>query len=225
MLDGELVHLFRPRVVDIDIGAASPGDLLAAGDALVYATGAGAVAFAEIQAPSRKRMGVSEFLCAARPRPHAEIAPLLDSSIQRRSRLVSAALRHIRDAERLAEPGERRSLDQAFHLMGFGPECARNACLAEAWAEKAIGHGFSPAAEDNLELVLSLDAHAQRYLPASWRVRHPVLERWDVTCRYGATGSHEAALVGAAVQAARNVVDEIVLRLWTDGMLHLGGLR
>ena len=39
--------------------------------------------------------------------------------------LVSAALRHARDAEWLAH----RSPDQAYHLAGYAPECARKATV------------------------------------------------------------------------------------------------
>ena len=38
-------------------------------------------------------------------------------------RLLSAARRHITDAEHLLEPGLHQSQDQAWHLAGFAPEC------------------------------------------------------------------------------------------------------
>jgi hypothetical protein len=44
--------------------------------------------------------------------------------------LLSAALRHVRDAEHLATPNHSGySPDQAHHLAGFGPECAQKATL------------------------------------------------------------------------------------------------
>jgi len=66
--------------------------------------------------------------------------------------LVSAALRHVGDAAALL--GE--SPAQAFYLAGYGPECARKACLAR-WSDqeedarnRAIGHRYDDPAETAL---------------------------------------------------------------------------
>ena len=62
LLDGEVVKLFRPRVVPAgDLlpvrAAAQPGTVLRAdGDGLVIACGDGAAAFGELQLPGRKRL-------------------------------------------------------------------------------------------------------------------------------------------------------------------------
>lgn len=60
-------------------------------------------------------------------------------------KLLSAALRHLRDAEHLADASNLHgSLDQAYHLAGFGPDCRYQATgtyprsqteplLREAW--------------------------------------------------------------------------------------------
>jgi len=61
----------------------------------------------------------------------------------KRTALVSAALRHVDDAQALLAV----SPVQAFHLAGFGPECARKAALtvpgaSQGTMDKAIGHGF-----------------------------------------------------------------------------------
>ena len=55
--------------------------------------------------------------------------------------LLSAALRHVRDAEHLATPNHSgHSPDQAYHLAGFGPECARKATLYHRLFDKPLGH-------------------------------------------------------------------------------------
>lgn len=62
LLDGEVLKLFRPRVVEAGVHAsarvvAPPGTVLRAdGDGLVVACGDGAVAFGELQLPGRKRL-------------------------------------------------------------------------------------------------------------------------------------------------------------------------
>lgn len=136
--------------------------------------------------------------------------------------LLSAALRHVRDAEHLATAATAGfSLDQARHLAGFGPECARKAILSERGFDKLIGHTFNDTA---LELALSLDPVALRYEPREWAKRYPTLARWSEQCRYDATGA--AAKVEPQVRAllveARDAVDDIVLRLWADGRFSVG---
>jgi methionyl-tRNA formyltransferase len=64
VLDGEPVKLFAPRVV---AGQGAPGTVLAAGpEGLVVACAEGAVAFAELQLPGRKRLPIAAVL-AGRP--------------------------------------------------------------------------------------------------------------------------------------------------------------
>jgi methionyl-tRNA formyltransferase len=66
LLDGEVVKMWRPRVVP---GRGAPGEVLGADrDGLLVACGDGAVALAELQLPGRKRLPAPAFL-AGRPVP------------------------------------------------------------------------------------------------------------------------------------------------------------
>ena len=78
--------------------------------------------------------------------------------------LLSAALRHTRDARALLAS----SPDQAWHLAGFGPECARKAALSERWADHAMSHQLGAPAEGVLEMAIAMDAHAVRYRLEGW---------------------------------------------------------
>lgn len=82
---------------------------------------------------------------------------------QRQLDFLSAALRHMRDAEHLLGPGEHTSLDQAYHLSGFGPECARKATLSRGSLDKALGHLGEDGNDETLEIALVMDAGAARY--------------------------------------------------------------
>jgi methionyl-tRNA formyltransferase len=65
-LDGEILKLFRPKVVS---GSGEPGVVLGADrDGLIVGCGADAVAFAELQLPGRKRLPAQSLL-AGRPIP------------------------------------------------------------------------------------------------------------------------------------------------------------
>jgi len=68
-LDGEPLRLFRPRVV-AEAGARAPaGEVLAVGpQGLEVACGEGAIAFAELQLPGRKRLPAAAVV-AGRPIP------------------------------------------------------------------------------------------------------------------------------------------------------------
>jgi hypothetical protein len=99
--------------------------------------------------------------------------------------LVSAAVRHIRDAEALLAS----SPDQAWHLAGFGPECMRKAVLTLPWAGKALGHDLDGSEAVVLSLVLELDPHARRYQGTTRLGSHAILNRWDVKHRYDQTGT------------------------------------
>ncbi|MEM9458219.1 MAG: hypothetical protein AAGF11_28850 [Myxococcota bacterium] len=142
----------------------------------------------------------------------------------KRATSVSAALRHVRDAEHLLVDGDHRSVDQAYHLAGFGPECARKACLGIRWADKALGH--NSAEEDArlvLEVLLAVDAHAHRYRigGGQWgESPYPALGRWGPESRYVATGTHEPAEARALVAECREIVDRITTALWADGLLE-----
>ena len=138
--------------------------------------------------------------------------------------LISAALRHVRDAESLSRPGsEITSPDQAYHLAGFGPECARKATLSVRWSDKPLGHALGQGPTDPvLEIALALDPYARLYNPLNWRSRYPALSAWDPQCRYDRTGTRDQREVEAVVREARLVVIEIVGALWADGRLPDG---
>lgn len=219
-LHGEEIQVFGPRLIDIDHGA-PPGSLLPsrAGE-LVFATrGGGAVAFAEAQRSGRTRISAAQLL------GEMQLRDRMDPDLRRRSDLISAALRHVRVAEHLAAEGADRALDEAFHIAGFGPECAQAACLSEEWFARAIGHGFDAAQAESLRLLLYLDPRARRYLPADWSARYQELRTWTVQSRYLPTGTFDHARATAMTREAREVVDRVVASLWADGLLDEGALR
>lgn len=133
---------------------------------------------------------------------------------------VSAALRHVRDAEHLLDySAGHTSPDQAYHLAGFGPECARKATIADNWLDKVIGHGATVWADDMLDFAVSLDPVAHRYDITDFHRRFPELAKWNSQSRYCKTGTftQQAAQI---CSEARKVVDAIVLDLWADGRLE-----
>lgn len=145
-----------------------------------------------------------------------------------RPSLISAALRHVRDAEHLLTPGPHRSVEQALHLAGFGPECARKGCVDEGIADKALGHDIAGADDSVVDLLLALDPSASRYgLDGHARELPLRAEHWTADCRYMATGEPSLleGTVAAVVQEARAFVDGRVADLWCDGILPEGSLR
>jgi hypothetical protein len=152
-----------------------------------------------------------------------------------RAALISAALRHVRDAEHLLAPGPHRSIEQALHLAGFGPECVRKACVDENMADKAFGHEFARADESVVDLLLALDPSASRYGLDEHTLKLPHREKhWSVDCRYMPTGELDARTgqpklkeedVADVVREAREFVDDCVVELWCDGVLSEDGLR
>lgn len=129
--------------------------------------------------------------------------------------LLSAALRHTRDAEALLNS----SPDQAWHLAGFGPECARKAALSERWADKAVGHQLGALAEGVLETAIAMDAHAARYRLEGWVSRWPALAGWRPDSRYNRTGSTTEDDARGLTETAREAVGGLVAELWADGAL------
>lgn len=131
--------------------------------------------------------------------------------------LLSAALRHVRDAEHLASVAPpARSLDQAYHLAGFGPECARKATLPIDAFNKAIGHGFEGTSELMLDFALAIVPRTTRY-DVGDTAEVGELRRWSPQVRYDATGTH--ANPTALIEEARIFVDRVVFALWADGEL------
>jgi hypothetical protein len=134
-------------------------------------------------------------------------------------KMISAALRHVRDAEHLLScSAGYASPEQAYHLAGLGPECARKATISEPWLDKVIGHGVTPWADEMVEFATALDPMAHRYDIRDFLNRYPQLARWSIESRYAETGrnSPEAVLV---CRQAREIVDAIVIALWADGRL------
>ncbi len=145
-----------------------------------------------------------------------------------RDALLSAALRHVRDAEHLLAPGPHRSVEQALHLAGFGPECARKGCVDDAIADHALGHDIKDATDAVVEVLLALDPAASRYGIDEHAARLPYrATHWRPDCRYISTYAPEshAGRVEDVVREARSFVDDCVLALWSDGVLSSDALR
>ena len=134
---------------------------------------------------------------------------------------VSAALRHIDDAEHLADlNGPHPSPDQAYHLAGYAPECMRKATLGVRWFDMAIGHRFDDAAERVIDFAIAMEPMALRYNPSDRRTRFPAMAAWQEDVRYLRTGSTDPATVRRCVTEARTMVDEMLFALWADGRIE-----
>lgn len=133
--------------------------------------------------------------------------------------LVSAALRHVRDAEHLVTPGPNSSLDQAYHLAGLGPECARKATLSSGTFRRILGHDLGTRGDALLQFWRALDPDAFRYEPLEIATRFPALASWRIDCRYERSGTRTEGTAVDLVREARKHVDGIVSALWADGRL------
>lgn len=126
------------------------------------------------------------------------------SSIQPKSHrpndLVAAAIRHVADAEELLTS----SPDQSWHLAGFGPECARKACLREETFDKMLGHELAELSDRVVQLALVVDPSATRYAVQGLTQRFPALSSWHVESRYERTGTRTIADARGLVQAGRH---------------------
>lgn len=145
-----------------------------------------------------------------------------------RDALLSAALRHIRDAEHLLARGAHRSVEQALHLAGFAPECARKGCVDDAITDHALGHDIRDATDTTVDLLLAFDPAASRYAIDEQAARLPHrAAHWRPDCRYMATQSPEVNESRAedVVREARSFVDDCLLALWSDGVLADDVLR
>lgn len=133
--------------------------------------------------------------------------------------LLSAALRHVRDAKNLLSG----SPDQAWHLAGFGPECARKACLhVSPWSHRLLGHELGSGADEILEWVMDLDPQAHRHSLDPW-ASSPILMSWKPDHRYEATGTcrRQGRDVNDLVATAAEVVDRLHWEMWADGLLDV----
>jgi len=138
-------------------------------------------------------------------------------------KMASAALRHVQDAATLTN-GPKPSPDQAWHLLGFGPECSLKAGLSAEWQGKAIGHAgaLSPRLASWL-LDLDPAAHRRTQVHAA---ENPMPE-WSPNHRYEATGwlattTHD---LGAALADATALVERRLASLWTAGDLDAHVLK
>ena len=137
--------------------------------------------------------------------------------------LISAALRHARDAVHLLDAGHQGcSIDQAFHLAGFGPECARKALLGDRIFDKVLGHRFDGGVEVVLDAAVALDPHARRYAPRGWAARYPALATWSEQSRYYQTGTNDDASARPLVEQAARAVLETLTALYADGRIPAG---
>lgn len=126
--------------------------------------------------------------------------------------------RHVRDAERLLS----HSPDQSWHLAGFGPECARKACLDDPWLDRVLGHDFTDASDAVLDIALALDVRASRYRLTDILQRHPALASWNVGSRYERTGTRSKKSAGELVDQAAQLTWRLAAELWMDGRVVLG---
>lgn len=131
--------------------------------------------------------------------------------------MLSAALRHVRDAENLQNNG---SPDQAWHLAGFGPECIRKASIPD-WAHKCLGHEQGERVDLILDFILAMESGAWRYRLQDWGCTHPVLGKWQPEVRYERSGYCEKKKldVNSLVSVARELVDRLHAELWADGCI------
>ena len=132
--------------------------------------------------------------------------------------LISAALRHMRDAEHLASDSENQSLDQAYHLAGFAPECIRKAILGRPSLNKILGHDLSTTSNKVIEMALAIDPMAHRYQLD--REPPESLSRWKPDCRYEKTGSKGTNEAQPLLNDAQELVHGLIAELWADGRLE-----
>jgi len=132
-----------------------------------------------------------------------------------RDDFCSAALRHLSDAEALLDS----SPDQAWHLAGFGPECARKASLDLRWLDKVLGHDLGAFGDDVVAFAAALDPAAARYQLIGQRQGNPMLGRWSPNDRYARTGTRLRSEAASLVEEAASVVAPLIARLWADGVV------
>lgn len=189
-----------------------PINIIGGGEQLRAAWKSGeAPAFNAVALPFRRRGRQGSGPTCAR---HATRYPL--AMTDRATKLVSAALRHVRDADDLL----RSSPDQSWHLAGFGPECARKACLDQGWLDRVLGHDLAEVSDSVLEVALALDVEGGRYEVRDLASRYPELQRWSVESRYDRTGDRSAAEACLLVEQAAALTYALVADLWMDGRIE-----
>lgn len=162
-----------------------------------------------------------------RPKKHTHNAR------ERTTALISAALRHVRDAEHLDGDHAHASPDQVEHLAGFGPECARKALLdlhhfdkflADA-LDRVLGHDLGSHGDLVVALAVAFNPALRRYSVTGWADEYPELKEWKPECRYHQSGDGKPADKRQALLAtARTITDDATVVLWLDGRLEGGRL-
>lgn len=156
-------------------------------------------------------------------RPRDRMARLNLTLTPEAADFISAAVRHIGDAELLLHASRgHASPDQAFHLAGFAPECIRKGILSVRWLDKAIGHGADASSAELLDLAVAIDPIAHRYDALCQRGSSTAFDAWKIDVRYERTGTRSRAEAEALCAEARQAVDAVVLALWADGRLPDG---
>lgn len=124
--------------------------------------------------------------------------------------MIDAALRHLRGARAALASGD---YEQAAHLVGFAPECARKAAIAEPDLWKKLGHDFS--AHPFLNALSALRPEGLRLRVDRLDSEFPVLRAWDPQIRYlkdGQISKYEAEdLERAAAEATARLVFAMTL--------------
>ncbi len=123
--------------------------------------------------------------------------------------LRSAAARHLADASAMVAVG---NWDQAQHLVGFAPECARKAALESRW-HKLLGHILVGGAVLNTIEALEPTALCVQ-IPE--RARN-ALGGWEPECRYQATGTATENQVRERVDAADLSTRNALAVAWVVG--------
>lgn len=150
---------------------------------------------------------------------------IVSTTVHSRSSLASAALRHVRDARHLAGRHQDSSRDQAWHLVGLGPECARKAMFADQWGLKALGHLLGDAGDEIAGWLAAMEPLPHRYRARAVAGELADLKGWQPEARYEATGTTDNLHrnLDAAVQAAERFTLGGIAMLWADGIVELGG--
>lgn len=122
-------------------------------------------------------------------------------------------MRHVSDAAFLLDA----SPDQSWHLAGFGPECARKACLSESWLHKILGHDLD---DEVLDMAFALDVQATRYEVRELARQYPMIQRWSVESRYEQTGTRSDVDARHLVNQAETLTYLVASDLWLDGRIE-----
>lgn len=123
--------------------------------------------------------------------------------------LLSAALRHQEDAERLLTP----SPDQSWHLAGYVTECIRKAVLTVEPFRVALSHEQGKHFDALFEIVAALDPKASRLRVSGWANAGTRLAAWSESHRYDATRKHAAA-AAALVRETGTHFERTLAALW-----------